>query len=161
MTPEAKARQQIDQKLEQAGWVVQDMKRLNLSAGPGVAVREYPTDTGPVRNCWNASSPNAAPAGKPSNSPNSRSKAKPRPKIGKRNILNQSSPIPRSCRNCRRGGYGRVYPKRAGWTEVDQRIDQEMPHIFMVAHIPLYRRAIFVMRILLSPVLGQHIVRLD
>ncbi|MFC3550331.1 type I restriction-modification enzyme R subunit C-terminal domain-containing protein [Lysobacter cavernae] len=48
MTPEAKARQLIDQKLESAGWVVQDMKQLNLGAGPGVAVREYPTDTGPA-----------------------------------------------------------------------------------------------------------------
>lgn len=48
MTPEAKARQQIDQKLEQAGWVVQDMKELNLSAAAGVAVREFPTDTGPA-----------------------------------------------------------------------------------------------------------------
>ncbi len=47
-TPEAKARQLIDQKLEQAGWVIQDMKQLNLSVGVGVAVREYPTDTGPV-----------------------------------------------------------------------------------------------------------------
>ncbi len=48
MTPEAKARQQIDQKLEIAGWVVQDMRQLNLAAGVGVAVREYPTDTGPA-----------------------------------------------------------------------------------------------------------------
>lgn len=48
MTPEAKARQQIDEKLEQAGWVLQDMRQLNLSAGLGVAVREYPTDTGPA-----------------------------------------------------------------------------------------------------------------
>jgi len=48
MTPEASARQQIDQKLQQAGWVIQDMKRLNLAAGPGVAVREFPTDTGPA-----------------------------------------------------------------------------------------------------------------
>ncbi len=39
MTPEAKAREAIDQKLEQAGWVVQDLKQLNLSAGVGVAVR--------------------------------------------------------------------------------------------------------------------------
>jgi hypothetical protein len=44
MTPETKARQQIDQKLEQAGWVIQDMKQLNLGAALGVAVREYPTD---------------------------------------------------------------------------------------------------------------------
>jgi type I restriction enzyme R subunit len=48
MTPEAKARQQIDQKLEQAGWLVQDMKQINLGASLGVAVREYPTDTGPA-----------------------------------------------------------------------------------------------------------------
>ncbi len=48
MTPEIKARQQIDQKLEGAGWVIQDMKQLNLSAGTGVAVREFPTDTGPA-----------------------------------------------------------------------------------------------------------------
>ncbi|WP_374490137.1 type I restriction-modification enzyme R subunit C-terminal domain-containing protein [Zoogloea sp.] len=48
MTPEAKARQQIDQKLEHAGWVLQDMKQLNLGAAVGVAVREYPTDTGPA-----------------------------------------------------------------------------------------------------------------
>ncbi|MDH2431837.1 type I restriction-modification enzyme R subunit C-terminal domain-containing protein [Pokkaliibacter sp. MBI-7] len=48
MTPETKARQLIDQKLELAGWVIQDMKQLNLGAGVGVAVREYPTDTGPA-----------------------------------------------------------------------------------------------------------------
>ena len=48
MTPEARARQLIDGKLEAAGWIVQDMKQLNLGAGPGVAVREYPTDTGPA-----------------------------------------------------------------------------------------------------------------
>lgn len=41
MTPETKARQLIDQKLEQVGWVIQDMKQLNLAAGMGVAVREY------------------------------------------------------------------------------------------------------------------------
>jgi type I restriction enzyme R subunit len=48
MTPEAKARQQIDRKLEQAGWIVQDMGQISLSAGQGVAVRECPTDTGPA-----------------------------------------------------------------------------------------------------------------
>jgi type I restriction enzyme R subunit len=48
MTPETQARQFIDQKLEQAGWVIQDMKQFNLSAGMGVVVREYPTDTGPA-----------------------------------------------------------------------------------------------------------------
>lgn len=48
MTPEAKARQTIDARLISAGWVVQDMKQLNLGAARGVAVREYPTDTGPA-----------------------------------------------------------------------------------------------------------------
>ena len=48
MTPEAKARETIDRKLALAGWVVQDVKQLNLGAALGVAVREYPTDTGPA-----------------------------------------------------------------------------------------------------------------
>ncbi len=48
MTPEAKARQQIDERLSQAGWVIQDMKQLNLGASLGVAVREFSTDTGPA-----------------------------------------------------------------------------------------------------------------
>lgn len=48
MTPETKARQLIDPKLEQAGWVIQDMKQLNLGAALGVAVRECQTDTGPA-----------------------------------------------------------------------------------------------------------------
>lgn len=48
MTPEQKAREIIDKKLEQAGWIVQDGKQLNLFAGLGVAVREFPTSTGPV-----------------------------------------------------------------------------------------------------------------
>lgn len=48
MTPEAKAREKIDTKLAQAGWVVQDLKQINLGAALGVAVREYPTDTGPA-----------------------------------------------------------------------------------------------------------------
>ncbi|RCS58185.1 type I restriction-modification enzyme R subunit C-terminal domain-containing protein [Parvibium lacunae] len=48
MTPEIKARERIDQKLQQAGWIIQDMAALNLGAGVGVIVREYPTDTGPA-----------------------------------------------------------------------------------------------------------------
>jgi len=48
MTPEEQARQVIDKKLEQSGWVVQDKNRLNLTASSGVAVREFPTSTGPV-----------------------------------------------------------------------------------------------------------------
>jgi len=48
MLPEEKARQLIDNKLEKAGWVIQDLNEVNPSASLGVAVREYPTSTGPV-----------------------------------------------------------------------------------------------------------------
>ena len=48
MTPETKARITIDQNLELAGYTVQDLKDMNLSISRGVAVREYPTDIGPV-----------------------------------------------------------------------------------------------------------------
>ena len=47
-TPEQMAREAIDLRLEAAGWVIQDMDRINLSASSGVAVREFPTSTGPV-----------------------------------------------------------------------------------------------------------------
>jgi type I restriction enzyme R subunit len=43
MTPEAKARQRIDQKLEQAGWAIQDMKQLNLAAGENITVTKIQT----------------------------------------------------------------------------------------------------------------------
>ena len=48
MTPEQKAREAIDQRLIQSGWILQDMRQLNPMAAPGVAVREFPTSTGPV-----------------------------------------------------------------------------------------------------------------
>ena len=48
MTPEQKARRIIDEKLLTSGWIIQDVKRLNPNAAVGVAVREFPTDTGPV-----------------------------------------------------------------------------------------------------------------
>lgn len=48
MAPEEKARLAIDEKLKQSGWVIQDMKKLNLSAALGVAIREFPTSTGEV-----------------------------------------------------------------------------------------------------------------
>ena len=38
---EAKARVQIDKQLAAAGCVIQSQNALNLSAGPGVAVREF------------------------------------------------------------------------------------------------------------------------
>ena len=48
MSPEEKARLVIDEQLEKSGWIIQDMKELNLAAGRGVAVREYPTSSGEV-----------------------------------------------------------------------------------------------------------------
>src|SRR4030067_3126057 len=48
MNPEAKARQQIDALLPAAGWAVQDRAAMNLFTKQGVAVREFPTDTGPA-----------------------------------------------------------------------------------------------------------------
>ena len=47
-TPEQQARAAIDAKLEQAGWRVQAMGKIDFGAGTGVAVREYPTDVGPA-----------------------------------------------------------------------------------------------------------------
>ncbi len=46
--PEQIARDAIDVSLADAGWVVQDRSKVDLSAGKGVAVREYPTDIGPA-----------------------------------------------------------------------------------------------------------------
>ena len=46
MKPEEKARQRIDQLLSEAGWVVQDVQELNLGAAPGVAVHEFPLESG-------------------------------------------------------------------------------------------------------------------
>lgn len=48
MTPEQEARVVIDKKLEQSGWVIQNFAQVNIGAALGVAVREYPTNTGPV-----------------------------------------------------------------------------------------------------------------
>ena len=44
--PEQKARAQIDAALIAAGWIVQDRDTMNLSAGRGVAVREFRLTTG-------------------------------------------------------------------------------------------------------------------
>ena len=46
--PEDRARESIDARLVQAGWIVQDVAQFDPSAARGVAVREYPTDTGPA-----------------------------------------------------------------------------------------------------------------
>jgi type I restriction enzyme R subunit len=46
--PEQIARDKIDAMLHDAGWVVQPAKKIDFSAGAGIAVREYQTDVGPV-----------------------------------------------------------------------------------------------------------------
>lgn len=46
--PEQQARDQIDTRLQQAGWAVQSKNQINLNAALGVAIREYPTDVGPA-----------------------------------------------------------------------------------------------------------------
>lgn len=46
--PEQKARDRIDKMLESAGWLVQANNRVNLSAGLGIAIREYQTEIGPA-----------------------------------------------------------------------------------------------------------------
>lgn len=46
MKPEEKARKEIDKQLKIAGWKVQDYNELNLGASPGVAVREFPLQSG-------------------------------------------------------------------------------------------------------------------
>lgn len=46
--PEQEARDQIDDMLTQAGWIVQSKNEVDISVAKGVAVREYQTDAGPA-----------------------------------------------------------------------------------------------------------------
>ena len=46
MNPEEVSRVEIDKLLLRCGWSVQDRKNLNLFAGPGVAVRNFPVEGG-------------------------------------------------------------------------------------------------------------------
>lgn len=45
-TPESLARENIDAQLAACGWMIQDRAKLNLHAGKGIAVREFPLQTG-------------------------------------------------------------------------------------------------------------------
>ena len=47
LNPEQLSRQQIDEQLRACGWIVQDYKAIDFSAGRGIAVREVPLKTGP------------------------------------------------------------------------------------------------------------------
>ncbi len=46
MSPEEKARVRIDERLAECGWIVQDYKRFDATAGRGIALREVPLKTG-------------------------------------------------------------------------------------------------------------------
>jgi type I restriction enzyme R subunit len=46
MTPKEKARREIDHQLGHYCWIVQHHADMNISAGPGVTVREFPLTTG-------------------------------------------------------------------------------------------------------------------
>ena len=49
LTPEQKARVEIDKKLSAAGWAIQDFEAMDLTAAErGIAVREFPTAGGPA-----------------------------------------------------------------------------------------------------------------
>ena len=46
--PEQIARDEIDRQLLASGWLIQEKSRINLSAGVGIAIKEYLTDAGPA-----------------------------------------------------------------------------------------------------------------
>lgn len=48
MTPEQSSRQNIDQQLTLCGWIVQNFREMDISAGRGIAVREFPFASVPV-----------------------------------------------------------------------------------------------------------------
>ncbi len=46
--PEQIARDNIDKQLSACGWIIQNIKKINLNAGTGIAVKEFLTDSGPA-----------------------------------------------------------------------------------------------------------------
>ncbi len=48
LNPEQKVRDTIDRMLREVGWVVQSKKKIDFTAGSGIAIREYQTDVGPA-----------------------------------------------------------------------------------------------------------------
>lgn len=148
--------QQTDAVLEAIWRALQEPPLPNPSPTRGEGLKPKP-----ARNCCNASCWNAATAGKKSNSPNSRNKAKPRPRIGKTNTPNRCSRISPVCRNCRRGGCGRVCLKRDGWIGDVRSTVHETRLICTVDHIRSYRLAIFVIQIRSFRTSMQRIARRD
>lgn len=47
-TSEQIARDQIDKRLNESGWAIQNKNALDFNASRGIAVREYQTDIGPA-----------------------------------------------------------------------------------------------------------------
>ncbi|MDB5247987.1 MAG: box helicase, partial [Segetibacter sp.] len=47
-TPEQLVRDEIDKMLQASGWQVQSKNKIDLTAGKGIAIREYQTDIGPA-----------------------------------------------------------------------------------------------------------------
>ena len=45
--PEQEAREKIDAQLEECGWLVQDSRKADFSAGRGIALREVRLKSGP------------------------------------------------------------------------------------------------------------------
>ena len=45
MTPEQKARREIDRQISACGWAVQDVHHVNLHAARGVAANDFPLQT--------------------------------------------------------------------------------------------------------------------
>ena len=45
-TPEDKVREKIYQALQKVGWRIQDIREVNLNAGRGVALRNFPLVSG-------------------------------------------------------------------------------------------------------------------
>ena len=48
LRPEDSARHTIDKKLIEAGWLIQKFSKINFSAGIGIAIEEFPTESGPA-----------------------------------------------------------------------------------------------------------------
>lgn len=45
-TPEERAREKIGHILKAGGWIIRDRDQMNLMAGTGIAVCEFPLETG-------------------------------------------------------------------------------------------------------------------
>lgn len=55
LNPEQIARDAIDAQLRAACWTIQSKYAINFNEGPGQAVREYTTDTGPAGHFYGKS----------------------------------------------------------------------------------------------------------